>query len=116
MTEEGASRNLHAEGEVLRREELDLMLSCGQKGIEELFIAQQDAVDRAISQETQLITTSGIQTGISSLLYDIEILTLADFPNIVMPPEDGDTFEKNAQRKLNCKFETLEYLRSMILA
>ena len=36
-----------AEGAVLRREELDMMLVSGQKGIEQLFVAQQDAVDRA---------------------------------------------------------------------
>ncbi|MEE2903081.1 MAG: ribonuclease PH [Myxococcota bacterium] len=49
MTEEGGLVEIQgtAEGEVLRREELDLMLTCGQKGIEQLFIAQQDAVDRA---------------------------------------------------------------------
>ncbi|MEE2903080.1 MAG: non-canonical purine NTP pyrophosphatase, partial [Myxococcota bacterium] len=38
---------------------------------------------------------------------EIEILTLADFPNIVMPPEDAETFVGNALIKAKFVAETL---------
>ena len=49
MTEDGGIVEVQgtAEGQVLKREELDLMLELGRKGIEELFVAQQQAVERA---------------------------------------------------------------------
>ena len=49
MTEDGGIVEVQgtAEGEVLKREELDRMLELGREGIEQLFLAQQQAVDSA---------------------------------------------------------------------
>lgn len=36
---------------------------------------------------------------VQALLPDVEVETLADHPEVVMPPEDGETFAENAQAK-----------------